>query len=145
MFRIDALEGAMHRDRTWATADFRRCWVEHRLMRHLARRVVWAARGPNDVTLFRIAEDGTYANANDELIDLEGADVIGVPHPMRWPTTQLESWRERFDDYELLQPFEQLNRPVPEIRDSELDSPRIERTAPSRGDLERSRFAGTGA
>jgi len=130
MFRIDALERAMLLNRRWSVANFRAYWAEHRLMMHLARRVVWAAHQPKKpAVLFRVAEDGTFADVNDDVIEIadEGEVKIGVAHPLRWPDDSLTTWRELFDDYELLQPFHQLDRPKPEIRDEDLDAMMIQR------------------
>ncbi len=131
MFRIDALERAMLRGRTWKREDFERYWARHRLMMHLARRVVWAAyEGEEDekVTLFRVAEDGSYADVDDDVVELAADAKIGVPHPLTWPDDSLDRWREVFEDYELLQPFHQLERPLPKIREEELAQQIIERT-----------------
>jgi hypothetical protein len=130
MFRIDALERAMLVNRRWSLEEFEKYWARHRLMMHLARRVVWAAyEGEEEetVTLFRVAEDGSYADQNDEAVKLSPEAKIGVPHPLRWPDDSLEAWRELFDDYELLQPFHQLDRPQPKVQDEELGDHLIER------------------
>lgn len=128
MFRIDALESAMLGQREWALADFREHWAAHRLMMHLARRVVWTAQRPKQSVLtFRVAEDATLADVNDDVVELDADARISVPHPLRWPDDSLARWREVFDDYELLQPFAQLSRPVPVVTQENLDSNTIER------------------
>ncbi len=129
MFRIDALERAMLGDRRWPLEDFEKYWARHRLMMHLARRVVWAAHqgDAGEVVLFRIAEDGTYADQNDETVELASDAKVAVPHPLRWPDDSLAAWREVFDDYELLQPFHQLERPLPQVTGEELGADVIER------------------
>jgi hypothetical protein len=97
-------------------------------MMHLARRIVWSGHGPDDrVVVFRVTEDGTYANADDEPVSLEGIAEVRVPHPLRWPDGSLETWRTLFHDYELIQPYPQLGRSTPIVLDADLGTDVVKR------------------
>jgi hypothetical protein len=104
--RIRALERAMTSGRAWTFERFRRVWLEHRLMKHLARGVVWT----DGATTFRVAEDGAPSNADDAPHALAANAKIGVAHPLRLPREELDKWRTVLEDYEIVQPFAQIDR-----------------------------------
>jgi hypothetical protein len=61
---------------------------------------------------FRVAEDGSFTDANDDPIDLpEGEAVrIGVPHALELSAADAAAFGQVLADYELLQPFAQIGR-----------------------------------
>ncbi|WP_218009822.1 DUF4132 domain-containing protein [Actinomadura kijaniata] len=119
---VHRLERAMVTGRRWTAEEFRTHVVEHPLIRHLARRLVWQADG----TAFRVAEDGTLADVDDDAFDLPGTAPVHLPHPIHLGD-DLKAWAEVFADYEILQPFPQLGRPVHALTDTERDGTRLPR------------------
>ncbi|MGI5163270.1 DUF4132 domain-containing protein [Spirillospora sp. CA-253888] len=115
--QIERLEAAMVEGRRWTAAEFREHLAGHPLLRHLVRRLVWLADGK----AFRVAEDGTFADAADEAFDLPEDARIGVAHPVHLGDAAA-AWAEVFADYEILQPFPQLGRPVHALTDAERAS-----------------------
>jgi predicted DNA-binding WGR domain protein len=111
--QVRRLEEAMVTRRRWTGAEFRRLLVGHPLMVHLARRLVWVTyRADGTVgTAFRVAEDGSLADVDDKAFTLADDDVAGVAHPVDLEA-DLSGWTALFLDYEILQPFPQLHRPV---------------------------------
>ncbi|WP_034519613.1 DUF4132 domain-containing protein, partial [Actinomadura rifamycini] len=118
--QIKRLERAMVTGRSWTPDEFRTIFAEHPLLRHIVRRLVWAA----DATTFRVAEDGTCADVHDNAFVLPDDASVTIPHPLRF---DLAPWGEVFADYELLQPFEQLARPVHTLTDDERGATRLAR------------------
>jgi len=104
--RINALERAMITSRKWTRERFQRVWLDHRLMKHLARGVIWT----DGKTAFRVAEDGTLSNVDDESHALAEGAKIGVAHPLRMSQEDVDKWRTILEDYKLVQPFAQLGR-----------------------------------
>jgi hypothetical protein len=102
------LEQAMVLGRRWPAAEFRTLLAGHPLLRHLVRRLVWVTE---DGRSFRLAEDDTFADVHDEVFDLPDDALVGVAHPLLLGDT-VAAWAVVFDDYEILQPFRQLGRPV---------------------------------
>ena len=94
--------------------------VRHPMVAPLARRVVWATYEGVDVeTTFRL--DGeTARDAAGREVDLDGAK-IGVLHPAELAADDrkavLARWRQVFHDESIEPLFEQLDRPVHELRD----------------------------
>jgi hypothetical protein len=109
--QIRRLETAMVTLRRWTAAEFRELFVAHPLVWHIARRLVWLAADGGATAAFRVAEDRTFADARDEAYALPGTATVGIAHPLDLGG-ELAAWRETFEDYELLQPFPQLERPT---------------------------------
>jgi hypothetical protein len=117
--QIKRLNRAMVIGRRWTHDEFAELLLQHPLLIHVCRRLLWASfthTGEPDV-VFRIAEDITYADLDDNEITVN-SDRIGLVHPAHIPDT-IGSWSSVFADYEILQPFAQLGRQVhvPEPQD----------------------------
>ncbi|QKW38305.1 DUF4132 domain-containing protein [Actinomadura sp. NAK00032] len=121
--QIRRLESAMIAQRRWTAPEFRRFFAEHPLVSHIARRLIWLAE---DATTFRIAEDGTLANADDEALKLQDNATIRIPHPLEFHDT-LTAWTTLFADYEILQPFPQLGRTVHTLTAAERAARQLDR------------------
>jgi hypothetical protein len=112
--------------RTWTKAEFERYFVNHPLNRHLARRLVWSFESNGADTGFRIAEDLTYSDAQDEAVALPGDAVIRLDHPVLMGD-KVDDWVQLLADYEILQPFDQLSRPVMTMTDDERETGHLAR------------------
>ncbi|BDH57789.1 DUF4132 domain-containing protein [Tsukamurella sp. PLM1] len=115
--QVARLEAALRAQRRWSAGDFRTYLLEHPLLVHLVRRLLWGVYPDHDAasapsTAFRVAEDRTFADVDDETYNLPDDSVIGLVHPLHLDADVLAAWSEVFADYELLQPFPQLGRPV---------------------------------
>ena len=103
--QIQRFERAMTSERTWTAKAFREVILAHPLLIHVARRLVWRdAEGRT----FRVVEDATLADVHDAPFTLRAAHVR-VAHPIELGDA-LTAWARLFDEYEILQPFEQLGR-----------------------------------
>ncbi|MFB9660444.1 DUF4132 domain-containing protein [Glycomyces mayteni] len=125
--QVRRLERAMAAQRTWTVPQFLEFFADHPLLRHLARRLVWEAVAGETVLAFRIAEDETFADVDDETAVLPGDAAVRIAHPAA--LDRLADWTQVFADYEVLQPFEQLGRPVLAFTEEELRTGRLERFA----------------
>ncbi len=114
------LELAMAQRRRWSADEFRQCFVEHPLMRHLARRLLWAEFVDGRIErCLRVAEDLSYADANDNLLSLPDTAEVGLAHALELPPADAAAFGQIFADYEILQPFAQIGREVYRLDDSE--------------------------
>ncbi|MEJ3652152.1 DUF4132 domain-containing protein [Actinomycetes bacterium KLBMP 9759] len=108
--QVGRLELAMVTGRRWSGREFTDLFARHPLVAHLARRLVWARFADSAVAAtFRIAEDGTLADLDDETFVIADDAEIGIPHPLHI-AGELATWAETFADYTILQPFPQLGR-----------------------------------
>lgn len=124
--QLARLERALSSGRRWRAEDWRLFLLSHPLLVHLVRRLVWGVYEDGRLAVtFRVAEDSSLADVEDEPFELpEGAEV-GLPHPLE--LENLARWSELFSDYEILQPFPQLGRPVHRLTDEEARADRLAR------------------
>lgn len=109
--------------RRWPATEFQALLAGHPLLRHLVRRLVWTTQdGPS----FRVAEDGTLADVHDDGFELPEDVVVGVAHPLHLGD-EVGAWAQVFTDYEILQPFPQLGRPVFRLEQAERSSTTLDR------------------
>ncbi|MEE3921667.1 DUF4132 domain-containing protein [Micromonospora sp. BRA006-A] len=111
--QIRRFESAMVIGRRWPAADFRRYFLSHPLLWHVVRRLVWATvdDAGQVVSAFRVAEDRTLADVDDEAYTLPDDATVAIAHPLSLGAA-VPAWAEVFADYEILQPFPQLGREV---------------------------------
>ncbi len=124
--QLRRLEAAMVTGRSWTAAEFRELLVEHPLLRHLVRRLVWLGDGDGTVTPFRVAEDLALAGLHDEAWTLPADATVRLAHPLHLGDG-LKAWADLFADHEILQPFPQLGRPVHAFTDEEAAGHRLTR------------------
>lgn len=117
------LELAMCSERRWDEDVFRPFLLEHPLLVHLVRRLVWGAYDPKSGALrttFRVAEDSSFADQTDGPLSLPEGSSIGIVHRLALDDRTAAAWGQVLSDYELIQPFEQLARSV--IRPDEAEA-----------------------
>jgi hypothetical protein len=126
--QVRRLEQAMVTGRRWTGAEFRELFVGHPLVWHIACRLVWARFDASGAVVgaLRVAEDRSLAGADDEPTTLADDDVVGIAHPLHLGD-EAAGWAEVFADYEILQPFPQLGRPVFTLTAEEAEGSRLAR------------------
>ncbi|MFI6866791.1 DUF4132 domain-containing protein [Nocardia sp. NPDC050406] len=126
--QVRRFEQAMVRGRRWTAEEHRRLFVDHPLLWHLTRRLVWATfAADGSVTgSFRIAEDRSHADADDNPAAVADDAIVGIAHPLHLGET-CAAWGEVFADYEILQPFPQLQREIYTCTEAERAASTLER------------------
>lgn len=124
------LETAMVEHRTWNWQDFE-ILVRHPLMTHLVQRTIWATYDAQNrlQSTFRVAEDQTYTDANDNAYNPDHQLLVGIPHPLSLDDSTKSFWGEVIGDYEIMQPFPQINRDIYFLTDEEREADEITRFA----------------
>ncbi len=120
--QVARLEEAMVTRRRFRADLFQSMFVGHRLLVHLVRRLLWGVYD-NDgmlLTTFRISEDRSPADENDESFELDSNANIGIPHPIEMSDALRHAWGSLFSDYEIVQPFAQIGREVFRAQPAEL-------------------------
>ncbi|MEV6237403.1 DUF4132 domain-containing protein [Lentzea sp. NPDC051838] len=127
--QIHRLERALVAQRTWTAEEFHAVLAAHPLLWHLVRRLVWIT---DEGVSFRLAEDRTLANVEDDEIVLPEGATVRVAHPVdlqdplvRGGAGVLAAWGEVFADYEILPPFPQLGRPTHAFASGEPQVPQL--------------------
>lgn len=127
--QILRLELAMCAERRWSPEVFRSFFVEHPLLIHLVRRLVWGLYDEQNVLVssFRVAEDSSFASATDDAFDIPEVARIGIVHRLHLNEALAKQWGQTVADYEILQPFAQLSREVTLMTEAEAKSTMLTR------------------
>ncbi len=127
--QILRLELAMCGQRRFPAGDFLDLFVQHPLVFHIVRRLVFAAYDDKNrvAQTFRVAEDRTLADAEDAAFELAAGAKVGIPHPLELDAAITGRWSQVFADYELAQPFAQLGRPTFAPTEEEKKSKALDR------------------
>jgi predicted DNA-binding WGR domain protein len=110
--QIARLEMAMCDQRRWDVATFRTFLLEHPLMKHLARLLVWGTFDAQNklVATFRADETGALMDGSEQPFALAEGARVGLPHALELGPKRIAEWGQLFTNYELIQPFAQLQR-----------------------------------
>ncbi|MFZ9737258.1 MAG: DUF4132 domain-containing protein, partial [Prochlorotrichaceae cyanobacterium] len=126
------LERGMIEQRRWQRSEFETYVLGHPVLLNLAQRLIWGAYSPTStefVTTFRITEDGTSADSEDEDIEVPPNLELGIVHPAEFTTAQRQQWGQLLSDYEIVPPFSQLARTVFTLLPEEQSQSSIQRFA----------------
>ncbi len=125
------LEQAMVTGKRWGVEEFETLLVLHPLLVNLVRRLLWAGYDKKGklVRLFRLNEEGEYADEQDRRATLQGVEKVGVVHPLHLTDQQRAAWGQVFGDYEIISPFPQLGRAVHALEKDEAKGTEIKRLA----------------
>jgi len=125
------LEQDMIAGRRWTVDAWTRLLRDHPLMVSFTRRLVWGVYDENTlVTAFRTAEDRTLLTKDGEM-KLTGDERIGLVHPLHLSDADRAAWGESLADYEIIQPFPQMGRPIHRAEDAEKGEEHVKRYATS--------------
>ncbi|EIV0762299.1 WGR and DUF4132 domain-containing protein [Escherichia coli] len=130
--QVARLQSAMCLRRRWSPENFQLFLVEHPLVRHLTRRLIWGVYSAENQlqACFRVAEDNSYSTADDDLFTLPEGDIsIGIPHVLEISPTDAAAFGQLFADYELLPPFRQLDRNSYALTEAERNASELTRWA----------------
>lgn len=113
--------------RKWSIDKWKELFIENSIMNNFATKLVWEEiddKG-NIIKTFRYMEDGTFNTVDEEEYELENGTYILPLHPADIDEEELAAWTEQLEDYEIIQPVDQLNIPVYTLKDEELEEKEI--------------------
>jgi hypothetical protein len=128
------LEQDMIAGRRWSVEAWTRLLRDHPLMVSFTRRLVWGVYGDDDdalVNAFRTAEDRTLLTKDGDM-KLAGDERIGLVHPLQLNDADRAAWGESLADYEIIQPFPQIGRPIHRAEENEKTETYVKRFATSK-------------
>lgn len=113
--------------RKWSIDKWKELFIENPIMNSFATKLVWeeADSKGNIIKTFRYMEDGTFNTVDEEEYKLENGTYILPLHPADIDEEELAAWTEQLEDYEIVQPVDQLNIPVYTLKDEELEEKEI--------------------
>lgn len=127
--QIVRLELAMCAQRRWEQESFRALFLEHPLLIHLVRRLIWGVYTENGArtNAFRVAEDSSFADGQDNAFTLPDDAYVGIVHPLELSDAERASFGQILGDYNIVQPFPQIGRDTYAPTPKEAQSSTIER------------------
>lgn len=105
----------------WPEEHWVRYVLHHPLMTIFAQRLLWSgelegASGDTTRGIFRVTEDLSLANMEDDEVKLVEGGRVCLMHPAQLTESERLQWAEVLADYEIVQPFDQLSHDVTEAK-----------------------------
>lgn len=122
------LELALSSGRMWKKDDWVELFTKKPVMHPFAIGLVWGIYKEETLTgSFRYMEDGSFNTVDEEEFELPDNAQIGLVHPIELTGEERDAWKEQLEDYEIIQPVEQLNRSLYFISEEERGTKALER------------------
>lgn len=122
------LELALSSGRMWKKEDWVELFTKKPVMHPFAIGLIWGIYKEETLTgSFRYMEDGSFNTVDEEELELPEDAVIGLIHPIELSKEERDAWKEQLEDYEIIQPVEQLDRTVYLISEEEAGQKAVER------------------
>ncbi|GBF72462.1 hypothetical protein PA598K_00716 [Paenibacillus sp. 598K] len=111
--QVQRLEESLSKQRLWTASEWKELFVSNVVMHQFAVGLVWGVYGDGGLeTTFRYMDDGTFNTVDEDEYELPADARIGLVHPLELDEELLEGWKTQLADYEIRQPFEQLERQI---------------------------------
>ncbi|PQP81667.1 hypothetical protein C0Q44_18380 [Paenibacillus sp. PCH8] len=114
------LEESLSKQRLWSADEWKALFVQNVIMQKFAVGLIWGTYKDGALlSTFRYMEDGTFNTVDEDELDLPSDVQVGLVHPLELDQSTLEGWTTQLEDYEIKQPFEQLNREIHQPEDED--------------------------
>ena len=97
------MQAALVTGKRWPRARWQRLFAEHPLLRIVGRSLIWRIEDAPQLThsSFRLAEDFSLVNVEDDPVTLPDDCSISLWHPATAPEGERDAWQANLADYEL--------------------------------------------
>ena len=111
----ERMEKFLCKGRKWTKDSWEIFFLGNPLMYDFAGSIVWGLyKDKKLIETFRYCGDGSFSTFTNKDFDLdtiyEENMKIGIMHILETDVEEIEGWKKYFDDYEIIQPIEQLYR-----------------------------------
>ena len=114
------LEQALTAERLWSADQWKSLFVKNPVMHQFAIGLIWGVYEDGRLKdTFRYMEDGSFNTREEDEFAFPEEGQIGLVHPIELSGEELAAWKEQLSDYEVTQPFEQLERQVYRVEEEE--------------------------
>jgi hypothetical protein len=122
------LELALSANRLWSKTAWTSLFVDNPIMHQFAMGLIWGVYEENKLKdTFRYMEDGTFNTKDEDEYELAEGSLIGLVHPIELTAEDRELWKEQLENYEIKQPFLQIERPVYVVTEEEKEAKSVDR------------------
>ena len=116
------LDLALSSERKWSREAWIELFVNNPIMHEFAIGLIWGSYENNKlVDTFRYMEDGTFNTKDEDEYEIPEKCSIGLIHPLELSESDIDLWKEQIENYEIVQPINQLNRKVFLLQDGDKD------------------------
>lgn len=116
------LERLMATEREWEFGKWRERYLDHALLAHLARRLIWHFRGADQKSA-GIWLGGKIVDLQDRPIDwLSPQTRVRLWHPLGQEVETVSNWRRWLESHQIAQPFKQAHREIYILTDAEVQT-----------------------
>lgn len=120
------LKKVLMNGRYWSSESWNTLFVENPIMHQFAIGLIWGVYENNKIIQsFRYMEDGTFNTVDEEEFTLPENAQITLAHPADLGEELTSSWKTQLDDYEIIQPIEQLDISVIELAEKDITGKKI--------------------
>lgn len=120
------LEIALSTAREWTVEAWEALFVKNPIMHQFAIGLLWGVYQDRKlVQTFRYMEDGTFNTEDEEEYQLPKQGQIGLVHPIELSQELKDAWRQQLEDYEIVQPIDQLERNIYCVTEEEAKSKQL--------------------
>ncbi|MEI0567464.1 DUF4132 domain-containing protein, partial [Brachyspira pulli] len=90
---------------------FKEIFIDNPLMNKFSSSLIWNLYDKDNLFLntFRYNNDGSYSNCDDEEVTINDDSFISLASPIEMNEETINKWKKQLEDYELLQPINQLS------------------------------------
>ncbi|MDE6776197.1 MAG: DUF4132 domain-containing protein, partial [Ruminococcus sp.] len=122
------LEYALICERKWTAENWENLFVKNPVMHCFAIGLIWGIYNDDKlVSSFRYMDDGSFTTSDEDEFEIPENAVISIVHPVELSEDEISAWKEQLSDYEIVQPFPQLERKIFRVTPEEAGSAVIER------------------
>jgi hypothetical protein len=122
------LEESLSKQRLWSVEDWTSLFVANIIMQKFAVGLIWGVYENGGLSgTFRYMEDGSFNTVDEEEYELPSGAFIGLVHPLELEPSDLTGWKTQLEDYEIKQPFPQLDRDIHLVDQEERQSRQFDR------------------
>jgi hypothetical protein len=105
-------------DHVWPLDIWRKRYVDHPLLAHFARRLIWSFGRQGESNLGLLQGD-RLAGVDGRMLEVSVDAEVRLWHPFFSRTEVIHAWRRRIDEIEITQPFKQAWREIYVLTDAE--------------------------
>jgi len=103
--------------RTWPVTVWRERYLDHRLMSHITRRLIWQTTGDSPIVFSSV--DRKLVDSSGQPINLPTNASVRLWHPIDSSPQRVLAWRRFLMDRNITQPFKQAHREIYLLTDAE--------------------------
>lgn len=122
------MQQALISARGWNADMWKQLFIKNPIMRQFAIGLIWGIYQEGVLKQsFRYLGDGSFHKADDEAFEIPAGAEIRLVHPIELTEGKIRAWRQLLQDYEIIQPIEQLEKEIYKVTKAEAEQTELAR------------------